>query len=104
MIHAWLEAEHDLLYKKSSGKKLPKPHELATIDGLNGLALAGDTILNGLKVLLLERDIMQYKEKSDRFQVSVLNRSEREFTLVGQNLYRTIVGEEVGQKRQAEEL
>ncbi|MCP4260863.1 MAG: hypothetical protein GY774_25640 [Planctomycetes bacterium] len=103
MIHAWMEAEHDILYKNPEGIKLPKSHELATIDGLNGLALAGDTILNGLKLQLLTWGTIKYKGKSERlsFQISALEQSKKEFTLVGQNLYRTLVGENNAQKQQA---
>ena len=106
MIHAWMEAEHDILYKEQEGAESPESYEFATIDGLNGLALAGDIILNGLKVQLLKQGIIKYKEKPDRlsFKESALKSCKNEFTLIGQNLYRTLVGENDAQKAKAKEF
>ena len=48
LMHAWSEVEHDLVYKPLSGTTLSKD-ELALLDQLNGLVLAGEIALERLQ-------------------------------------------------------
>ncbi len=47
LMHAWCEVEHDLLYKPLQGT--PSENELAILDELNGLVLAGEIALERLQ-------------------------------------------------------
>lgn len=47
LMHAWAEVEHDLLYKPLQGK--PATDEIAVIDELNALVLAGEIALERLQ-------------------------------------------------------
>jgi len=57
LTHAWMEVDHDLVYKP--GRKSLDASELAILDGLNGITTAGDAILDGLKVRLLQRRVIR---------------------------------------------
>lgn len=48
LMHAWAEVEHDLVYKPSSAEDLSED-ELALLDQLNGLVLAGEIALERLQ-------------------------------------------------------
>lgn len=56
-MHAWSEVEHDLIYKPLQGT-LSK-EELAILDELNGLVLAGEIALERLQAAGNERDPQQ---------------------------------------------
>ncbi|HZU32238.1 MAG TPA: RelA/SpoT domain-containing protein [Candidatus Angelobacter sp.] len=47
LMHAWAEVEHDLLYKPLKGK--PSTDEIAILDELNGMVLAGEIALERLQ-------------------------------------------------------
>lgn len=47
LMHAWAEVEHDLLYKPLQGKA--SPDEVAILDELNGMVLAGEIALERLQ-------------------------------------------------------
>ena len=47
-MHAWSEVEHDLVYKPLNGTL--SEEELAILDELNGLVLAGEIALERLHI------------------------------------------------------
>lgn len=47
-MHAWSEVEHDLVYKPLNGTL--SEEELAILDELNGLVLAGEIALERLQI------------------------------------------------------
>ena len=53
LMHAWSEVEHDLVYKPFTGN-LSDP-ELAILDEINGLVIAGEIAMERLKFLIDER-------------------------------------------------
>lgn len=53
LMHAWSEVEHDLIYKPLQGTL--SPEELAILDELNGLVLAGEIALERLQAAGNER-------------------------------------------------
>ena len=48
LMHAWSEVEHDLVYKPLNGTL--SEEELAILDELNGLVLAGEIALERLQI------------------------------------------------------
>lgn len=53
IMHAWSEVEHDILYKQQKG--LPSVIEAQLLDELNGLAIAGEIILEHLQLVYRQR-------------------------------------------------
>ena len=53
LMHAWSEVEHDLVYKPFTGNL--SDAELAILDEINGLVIAGEIALERLKFLINER-------------------------------------------------
>ena len=61
-MHAWAEVEHDLVYKPYSGKL--QEDELAILDEINGLVIAGEIALERLQKAITERTKRQKEIKS----------------------------------------
>jgi len=53
LMHAWSEVEHDLVYKPFTGSL--SDAELAILDEINGLVIAGEIAMERLKFLINER-------------------------------------------------
>ena len=62
LMHAWAEVEHDLVYKPYSGKL--HEDELAILDEINGLVMAGEIALERLQKAITERTKKQREIKS----------------------------------------
>lgn len=69
LMHAWSEVEHDLVYKPVSGAV--SDDELAILDEINGLVMAGEIALERLQKAYAERT-KRKKEITDRYQLSML--------------------------------
>lgn len=69
LMHAWSEVEHDLVYKPVSGAV--SDDELAILDEINGLVMAGEIALERLQKAYVERT-KRRKEITDRYQLSML--------------------------------
>lgn len=69
LMHAWSEVEHDLVYKPLSGDV--SEEELAILDEINGLVMAGEIGLERLQKAYNERT-KRKKEITDRYQLSML--------------------------------
>src|SRR5690606_4310241 len=69
LMHAWSEVEHDLVYKPLSGAV--SDDELAILDEINGLVMAGEIALERLQKAYVERT-KRRKEITDRYQLSML--------------------------------
>lgn len=69
LMHAWSEVEHDLVYKPLSGNV--SEDELAILDEINGLVMAGEIALERLQKAYAERT-KRNKEITDRYQLSML--------------------------------
>lgn len=69
LMHAWSEVEHDLVYKPLSGNV--SEDELAILDEINGLVMAGEIALERLQKAYAERS-KKNKEITDRYQLSML--------------------------------
>lgn len=69
LMHAWSEVEHDLVYKPVSGTV--SDDELAILDEINGLVMAGEIALERLQKAYAER-AKRRKEITDRYQLSML--------------------------------
>ncbi len=69
LMHAWSEVEHDLVYKPLSGAV--SDVELAILDEINGLVMAGEIALERLQKAYVERT-KRRKEITDRYQLSML--------------------------------
>ncbi len=69
LMHAWAEVEHDLVYKPYSGKL--QEDELAILDEINGLVIAGEIALERLQKAITERTKNQ-KEISSKYELTNL--------------------------------
>ncbi len=63
IMHAWSEVEHDILYKQQKG--VPSAIEAQLLDELNGLAIAGEIILEHLQLVYRQR-MQQLEERIAR--------------------------------------
>jgi ppGpp synthetase/RelA/SpoT-type nucleotidyltranferase len=69
LMHAWSEVEHDLVYKPLSGNL--SEDELAILDQINGLVLAGEIALERLQKAMAERTRKQ-DNISDKYELTNL--------------------------------
>jgi len=69
LMHAWAEVEHDLVYKPSTGQI--SEDELAILDEINGLVMAGEIALERLRKAYTER-IRKEKEATTKHELSVI--------------------------------
>ena len=69
LMHAWAEVEHDLVYKPLRGQI--SEDELAILDEINGLVMAGEIALERLRKAYTER-IRKEEEATTKHQLSVL--------------------------------
>lgn len=69
LMHAWSEVEHDLVYKPLSGQL--SDDELAILDEINGLVIAGEIALERLQKAITERTKKQ-TEITDKYELTSL--------------------------------
>lgn len=69
LMHAWAEVNHDLAYKPSSGE-LSK-QESSILDGLNGLVLTGEVLLEQLQSAFQERVAHQKEPFANQYELAV---------------------------------
>lgn len=69
LMHAWSEVEHDLVYKPLSGDL--SEDELAILDEINGLVIAGEIALERLQKAIIERT-QSKKEITNKYELSNL--------------------------------
>lgn len=67
LMHAWAEVEHDLVYKPLSGGL--SDEELALLDQINGLVLAGEIALEQLQKAMTKRT-RDSKEIADKYELT----------------------------------
>lgn len=68
LMHAWSEIEHDLVYKPlSSGTS---KEELAILDEVNGLVLAGEIALERLQEIKAQQTLKSSKENIDQYDLT----------------------------------
>ena len=70
LMHAWAEVEHDLVYKPLMGQI--SEDELAILDEINGLVMAGEIALERLRKAYTER-IRREKEVTTKHELTVLS-------------------------------
>lgn len=68
LMHAWAEVNHDLAYKPSSGE-LSK-QESSILDGLNGLVLTGEVLLEQLQSAFQERVAHQKQPFANEYELA----------------------------------
>lgn len=68
LMHAWSEVEHDLVYKPLSGGV--SEDELAILDQLNGLVMAGEIALERLQKALHQRNITSEKPFNNHYDLA----------------------------------
>ncbi|CAI3942533.1 ppGpp synthetase catalytic domain (RelA/SpoT-type nucleotidyltranferase) (YjbM) (PDB:5F2V) [Commensalibacter communis] len=68
LMHAWSEVNHDLAYKPSSG--ILSQQELSILDGLNGLVLTGEVLLEQLQPAFEKRVIYQRESFADEYELA----------------------------------
>jgi ppGpp synthetase/RelA/SpoT-type nucleotidyltranferase len=73
LMHAWSEVEHDLVYKPLEGEL--SPSELALLDQLNGLVLAGEIALEQLQKAGDERVVAAASHFRDHYELGEFLRS-----------------------------
>ncbi len=69
LMHAWSEVEHDLVYKPLSGEL--SEDELAILDEINGLVIAGEIALERLQKAITNRT-QSKKEITNKYELSNL--------------------------------
>lgn len=69
LMHAWAEVNHDLAYKPSSGDL--SQQELSILDGLNGLLLTGEVLLEQLQSAFQERVAHQKEPFANQYELAV---------------------------------
>lgn len=67
LMHAWSEVNHDLAYKPSSGEL--SQQELSILDGLNGLVLTGEVLLEQLQSASQERVAHQKEPFANEYEL-----------------------------------
>jgi ppGpp synthetase/RelA/SpoT-type nucleotidyltranferase len=70
LMHAWAEVEHDLVYKPAEGQL--SEQELALLDQVNGLVLAGEIALEQLQEAIKLRVADQDKPFSNSYELAAL--------------------------------
>lgn len=68
LMHAWSEVNHDLAYKPSSGEL--SQQELSILDGLNGLVLTGEVLLEQLQIASHDRVAQQTKPFANQYELA----------------------------------
>lgn len=76
LMHAWAEVNHDLAYKPSSGE-LSK-QESSILDGLNGLVLTGEVLLEQLQSAFQERVAHQKEPFANQYELAAFIRKQLE--------------------------
>lgn len=66
LMHAWAEVNHDLAYKPSSGDL--SRQELSILDGLNGLVLTGEVLLEQLQSAFQNRVAHQKEPFANQYE------------------------------------
>jgi ppGpp synthetase/RelA/SpoT-type nucleotidyltranferase len=103
LTHAWMEVEHDLVYKQ--GRKALDATELAILDGLNGIVTSGEVILDGLKVRLLRRGVVEIPGRGELNTVNVAMKvSKKNLIVIGQNLFSLLVAPETNRTDRARQF
>lgn len=69
LMHAWAEVNHDLAYKPSSGDL--SRQELSILDGLNGLVLTGEVLLEQLQSAFQNRVAHQKEPFANQYELAV---------------------------------
>jgi ppGpp synthetase/RelA/SpoT-type nucleotidyltranferase len=70
LMHAWAEVEHDLVYKPAEGQL--SAQELALLDQVNGLVLAGEIALEQLQEAIKQRVADQDKPFNNPYELAAL--------------------------------
>ncbi len=88
LMHAWMEVDHDLVYKPKSEDKELKFDDLAILDTVNGLVIAGEVAFDSLKQKLINREILTMTKRTEtKFATPLLRSTKKELWIIGQNLY-----------------
>jgi ppGpp synthetase/RelA/SpoT-type nucleotidyltranferase len=78
LMHAWAEVEHDLIYKPLEGQL--SEQELALLDQVNGLVMAGEIALERLQEAIKQRVSAQDKPFNNPYELAaLLHNAAREF-------------------------